>query len=462
MSFTVAIVGRPNVGKSTLFNRLVGRRLAIVDDMPGVTRDRRVGTAKLGDLRFTVIDTAGFEDVADASLAARMRAQTERAAGEADIVLFVIDAREGVMPADESFARRLRRQGRPIVLVANKSEGKAGVAGAAEAHGLGFGDPIALSAEHGEGMADLYDAIISHAPKAATTDEDEAAEGETAEEQAAEGEGGEGPIQLAIVGRPNVGKSTLVNRLVGEERLLTGPEPGITRDAIAIEWSHRGRRLRLIDTAGLRRRAHVTAKLEKLSAADTLRAVRFAHVAILVLDAQDMLEKQDLAIARLVHEEGRALVIAANKWDSIEDKPGALKKLRQRVDFSLPQLAGLPVITVSARTGQNLPRLLDAALDMYKAWNRRIPTAELNRWLGAMIESNPPPLVDGRRLKLRYMTQVKTRPPTFALFASKPTELPEAYARYLVGGLRKRFRLPGIPIRIHLRKGENPFAKSKD
>ncbi|HEY7687735.1 MAG TPA: ribosome biogenesis GTPase Der, partial [Dongiaceae bacterium] len=356
----------------------------------------------------------------------------------------------------ESFARWLRKQGKPLLLLANKSEGKRGEAGVAEAHGLGLGEPIAISAEHGEGMADVYQALAAHLREPETEDE------ATAEPAEDGGEAEEGPIQLAIVGRPNVGKSTLINRLIGEERLLTGPEPGITRDAIAIEWTHRGRRLRLIDTAGMRRRANVTAKLEKLSVADTLRAVRFAHVAILVLDANDMLEKQDLQIARLVHDEGRVLIIAANKWDSIDDKKDALEKLKRRVEFSLPQVKDLPVITVSARSGQNLSRLLDAALDMYKAWNRRIPTAELNRWLGAMLEANPPPLVDGRRLKIRYMTQVKTRPPTFTLFASKPTELPEAYERYLIGGMRKRFRLPGIPIRFQLRKGKNPFARDED
>ena len=460
MSFTVAIVGRPNVGKSTLFNRLVGKKLALVDDTPGVTRDRRIGAARLGDLRFTIIDTAGFEDVRDASLAARMRAQTERAAQEADIILFVVDAREGVTPADESFARWLRKQHRPLLLLANKCEGKPGAAGIAEAYGLGLGEPIAVSAEHGEGFVDLYDALAAHLRKPEDADSEDAAV--RGDDEATDEEAETGPIQLAIVGRPNVGKSTLINRLIGEDRLLTGPEPGITRDAIAIEWEYRGRRLRLIDTAGMRRRANVVAKLEKLSVADTLRAVRFAHVAILVLDANDKLEKQDLQIARLVHDEGRVLIIAANKWDSVEDKVDALKMLKRRAEFSLPQVKDLPVITVSARTGQNLSKLLDAALDLYKAWNRRIPTAELNRWLGAMLEANPPPLVDGRRLKIRYMTQVKTRPPTFSLFASKPTDLPEAYERYLIGGMRKRFRLPGIPIRFQLRKGKNPFAKGDD
>jgi GTP-binding protein len=447
MSFTVAIVGRPNVGKSTLFNRLVGKRLAIVDDTPGVTRDRRVGNARIADLRFTIIDTAGLEDSAAASLAGRMRRQTERAIAGADLALFMIDARAGVTPVDRHFAAWLRKAGKPVVVVANKAEGRAGDAGLVEAFALGLGDPIPFSAEHGEGLSDLYDALRPHAP---AVEDDERAEpaADPAEE----------PLHLAIVGRPNVGKSTLINRLIGEDRLLTGPEPGITRDAIAIEWRHRGRRLKLVDTAGLRRRPRVVERIEKLSVEDTLRAVRFAQVVVLVLDAADMLEKQDLAIAGLVIDEGRALVIAANKWDAVKDKPAALRKLKDRVEKSLPEVRGLSLVTVSARTGQNLDRLLDAVIRSYESWNRRLPTPELNRWLAAAVDRHPPPLVRGRRIKLRYMTQTKARPPTFQLFGNQLDVLPDAYVRYLVNDLRDRFDLPGTPVRMIVRKGRNPFT----
>jgi GTP-binding protein len=448
MSFIVAIVGRPNVGKSTLFNRLIGKRLAIVDDTPGVTRDRRLGDARIADLRFTVIDTAGLEDSAAASLTGRMRRQTERAVAGADLALFMIDARAGVTPVDRHFAAWLRKAGKPVVVVANKAEGRAGEAGLAEAFALGLGDPIPFSAEHGEGLSDLYDALRPHAP---------GAEGERPAEPAADP--GEGPLQLAIVGRPNVGKSTLINRLIGEDRLLTGPEPGITRDAIAIEWRHRGRRLKLVDTAGLRRRPRVVERIEKLSVEDTLRAIRFAQVVVLVLDAADMLEKQDLAIASLVIDEGRALVIAANKWDSVKDKPAALRKLRDRVETSLPGVRGVSLVAVSARTGQNLDRLLDSVIRSYESWNRRLPTPELNRWLAAAVDRHPPPLVRGRRIKLRYMTQTKTRPPTFQLFGNQLDVLPDAYMRYLVNDLRDRFDLPGTPVRLIARKGRNPFAR---
>ncbi len=446
MAPTIAIVGRPNVGKSTLFNRLVGRRMALVHDRPGVTRDRRVAKAKLGDFVFTAIDTAGLDEAKKESLLAGMRAQTEAAVAEADLTLFLIDARAGITALDQHFATWLRRRGKKVVLVANKCEGKGTEAALAEAHGLGLGDAVPVSAEHGEGLADLYRAIQERLP---FVEEDEAAVE------------AERPIQLAIVGRPNVGKSTLVNRLVGEERVLTGPEPGITRDAIAIDWSHRGQAVRLVDTAGLRRRAKVTDSVEKLSAGDTAKAIQFADVVVLVVDATEGLDKQDLTIARDVVEEGRALVIALNKWDRIEDGQAVRKTVMDRLEISLAQAKGVAVPTISALAGRHLDRLMDAVLETYERWNRRVATGALNRWLEGAIEAHPPPLLDGRRLKLRYMTQVKTRPPTFALFGGRADRLPESYARYLANGLRKTFDLPGVPIRIVLRKGENPYAPEK-
>ncbi len=460
MAFTVAIVGRPNVGKSTLFNRLVGKKLALVDDQPGVTRDRRFGPGHLGDLDFTAIDTAGLEDVFDQSLEARMREQTEEAIRQADVALLLIDARAGVTPLDEHFAKRLRKTRTPILLIANKSESRAAEAGLNEAFRLGLGAPIPISAEHGEGMGELYDALRAMADRKEAQLEDLAIDPDAELEGLPEDEA-EAPkvLQLAIVGRPNVGKSTLANALLGEERLLTGPEAGITRDAIAVEWDWKGTPIRLIDTAGLRRRARVVEKLERLSAADTERAVRYAHVVVLVLDANDMLEKQDLTIARHVIEEGRALVIAANKWDAIEDKSEALKKLKERVEKSLPQVTGLPIVTLSARSGRNLDRLMQAVFKIYDEWNKRVPTAQLNRYLEAATVAHPPPLVRGRRIKLRYMTQIKTRPPTFTLFAAKADELPDAYARYLINGIRERFDLKGTPIRLHLRRTDNPFVE---
>jgi GTP-binding protein len=454
MMLTVAIVGRPNVGKSTLFNRLVGRREALVDDAPGMTRDRRTGGARLGDLDFTVIDTAGLEDAGAGSLEARMLAQTERAVAEADLVLFLIDARAGITPLDAHFANRLRRTDARVVLVANKCEGRAGTAGFAEAYGLGFGEPIPISAEHGEGMADLYEAIAaSVAPQGAVPGADAAAEDPQA------------PMMLAIVGRPNVGKSTLANRLLGEERLLTGPEPGVTRDAIAVDWSYDGRAIRLVDTAGLRRRARVADRIEKLSVADSLRAVQYAQVVILVLDATEVgdfgseLGKQDLTIARKVVEEGRALVIAANKWDAVADPRAVGRRLAESLEHTLTQVRGVPVVPVSARDGTGLDALMKAVFDIARIWNARVATPDLNRWLTEITERHPPPLVSGRRIRLRYMTQVNIRPPTFALWISKPADLPKSYLRYLTNGLRDAFGLEGVPIRLMLRKGKNPYEK---
>ena len=461
--FTIALVGRPNVGKSTLFNRLIGRRHALVDDTPGVTRDRREGEGRLADLHFQVVDTAGLEEADPESLAGRMRAQTERAIADADLVLMMVDARSGIMPLDEHFARLLRRRGDKVVLLANKSEGAAARAGLFEAFSLGLGEPVAISAEHNEGMADLYEAIRGRMPEEPAEEKNENAvleDGSPPDEGVDIWQDRDRPrvVRMAVVGRPNVGKSTLVNAILGEDRLLTGPEAGITRDAIEVEWRYRDRPLKLVDTAGLRRRARVMEKLEKLSVEDTRRAIQFAHVVVLVLDAQMMLEKQDLTIARMVIEEGRALVIAANKWDAVTDREQALRDLRDRFEISLPQVKGAPYITVSALRGRNLDKLFDAVFAVYDVWNTRISTARLNRWLSHKTEAHPPPLARGRRIRLRYMTQIKARPPTFAAFVSLPEELPEAYTRYLVNGLREDFDLPGTPIRFITRKGKNPYA----
>jgi GTPase len=446
MSFTVAIIGRPNVGKSTLFNRLVGRQMALVDDLPGVTRDRREGQGRIADLTFRLIDTAGLEEAPPETLAGRMRAQTARSLGEADVALLMVDAREGLTPGDQHFARWLRRAGKPVVLVANKAEKSGVMAELAESYALGLGDPVLLSARHGEGLGELYERLLPFAPTPEA-------------EVVAEQEAGEKPLQLAIVGRPNVGKSTLVNRLLGEDRVLTGPEPGITRDAIAIDWEWNGRAIRLVDTAGMRRRARIEERLERLSVADTRRAVRFAGTVVLLIDAQQPLERQDLTIANLVAEEGRALVLAVNKWDLVRDRGPALARLREKLDESLPQLKGLPLVPVSGLTGAGLDKLMQAVFAADAVWNKRVPTPVLNRWLGAIQEHHPPPVSAGRRLRLRYMTQANTRPPTFALFASKPGELPEAYRRYLVNALRQHFDLPGTPIRLMLRKGANPYVR---
>ncbi|HSV29001.1 MAG TPA: ribosome biogenesis GTPase Der [Candidatus Omnitrophota bacterium] len=467
MPFTVAIVGRPNVGKSTLFNRLAGRRLAIVHDQPGVTRDRREAPATLLGMEFTIIDTAGFEDAGGNSVEARMRHQTDMAVHGADVALLLIDARAGVTPLDRHFADHLRRQKTPVILVANKCEGKAGTPGLYEAYGLGLGDPVPVSAEHNEGMAELFDALLPYAKEAGALDDEEEDE-DSWPEEVPEGEEPEPetevrpdrPLQLVIVGRPNVGKSTLVNRLIGEDRMLTGPEAGLTRDAISVEWEHRGRRIRLVDTAGLRRKSNVENPVEKLSVANTLEAIRMAEVVVLVLDADGILDKQDLTIARMVVNEGRALVIAINKWDVVDDPQGALQRLKDRLETSLPQVRGVPTVTMSALTGRGLDRLMDSVQDIHALWNRRVPTAKLNGWLEEMVAHHPPPaLQGGRRIKIRYMTQAKARPPTFIIFASKPEELPESYTRYLVNNLRETFKLAGVPIRLFVRGGKNPYAK---
>jgi GTP-binding protein len=451
MDFTVAIIGRPNVGKSTLFNRLVGRQFALVDDLPGVTRDRREGDGHIADLAFRVIDTAGLEEAAPEALAGRMRAQTERSLDQADVALLVIDAREGVTPADRHFVRWLRRTGKPAILVANKAESRAALNELGDAYALGLGDPVPLSARHGEGLGELYERLLPFQREPVETPSLE----EPAEAPA------ENRLQLAVVGRPNVGKSTLVNRLLGEERLLTGPEPGITRDAIAVDWQWRGRPVRLVDTAGMRRRAHIEARLERLSVADTRRAVRFAETVILVTDALQPLERQDLTIANLIADEGRAMVLAVNKWDLVADPKTALVRLKEQLDDSLPQLHGVALVPVSGLTGYGLDALMKAAFAADAVWNRRVPTATLNRRLAKIQERHPPPLVAGRRLRLRYVTQVNARPPSFALFASKPGELPEAYRRYLVNSLRADFELPGTPIRLMLRKGDNPYDRGR-
>ncbi len=471
MSFTLAIVGRPNVGKSTLFNRLVGKRLALVDDTPGVTRDLREGAARLGDLRFTVIDTAGLENVTDDSLQGRMRRLTERAVEAVDVCLFLIDARTGVTPADEIFADILRRRARHVILAANKAEGRAGEAGVLDAWSLGLGEPIPLSAEHGEGLDDLYHALRPLADGFAERAEAEAPATDVAVAEGSEVDntGGEEapdwapsarrPLQVAVIGRPNAGKSTLINAILGEDRLLTGPEAGITRDAISLNVSWMGTPMRLFDTAGMRRKSRVQEKLEKLSVADALRAVKFAEVVVVLLDAAIPFETQDLRIADLAETEGRAVVIAVNKWDLEEDRQEKLKALLQQFDRALPQLKGAPLVTVSAKTGRGLERLHDAIVAAHAIWNRRIGTARLNQWLAAMTEAHPPPAPGGRRIKLRYITQARTRPPGFVIMCSNPQELPKSYERYLINGLRESFDMPGTPVRLFLRSQAeaNPF-----
>jgi GTPase len=457
MSFTVAIVGRPNVGKSTLFNRLVGRRLALVDNSPGVTRDRREGKARLGELDFTVFDTAGLEEAAPETLSGRMQVQTEAAIAAADAVLFLIDARTGPVPADAAFADLVRRSGKPAILVANKSEGRAAEAGLLQAYELGLGEPVAISAEHGENLADLYAALRAALPEKVAQQQSMIEEAVDVQHAAS----APSPIRIAVVGRPNCGKSTLVNRLMGEERLLTGSEAGITRDAIAVDVAWHGLPFRVYDTAGLRRRSRVEEKLEKLSVADALNAVRFAEVVILLLDAQRPFEEQDLRIADLIEREGRAIVVGVNKWDIADPRPGALRNLRSEVDHWLPQVKGVPVVAVSALTGEGLDRLMQAVIDIHAVWNRRVETSALNRWLAEAVASHPPPAVSGRRIRLNYITQPKSRPPTFVLFMSRSDAMPDAYRRYLVNSLRQGFNLPGTPIRLTLREKSNPYAKRK-
>ncbi len=468
MAFQIAIIGRPNVGKSTLFNRLAGRKLALVDDTPGVTRDRRVHPAKLYDLHFDVIDTAGFEDAAAATLQGRMRAQTEIAIREADLIFFMVDAKSGITPDDRTFAEIVRKSGKPVVLVANKAEAKGSQGGLLESWELGLGEPVAVSAEHGQGLPDLRDAVVEALGKKVAFGDDEDEDDAVIDEPLV----GEDiadpdiepayddtkPMRIAVIGRPNAGKSTMINALIGEERLLTGPEAGITRDSISVDWDWRGREIKLFDTAGMRRKARVQEKLEKLSVADGLRAIRFAEVVIVVFDATIPFEKQDLQLADLIIREGRALVLAFNKWDLIEHPQETLAELREKTERLLPQVRGVQAVPVSAETGRGLDKLMDAVLKTHKVWNSRVSTGRLNRWLEGVLGHHPPPAVAGRRLKIKYMTQVKTRPPGFVLSCTRPDDVPQSYIRYLTNNLREAFDIPGVPIRMSLHASENPFA----
>ena len=445
---TVAIVGRPNVGKSTLFNRLVGKRLALVDDRPGVTRDRREGEATLAGLEFRVIDTAGYEDEDPQSLPGRMRRQTEAAVRDSDVAIFLIDAREGVTPLDEEIGRWLRAETTPVVVVGNKAEGRAGESGILDAYRLGLGDPIAISAEHGEGVADLFVALLPHV---------EHEHFETGDEEVEE----DAPLKLAVVGRPNAGKSTLVNKMVGEERMITGPEAGITRDSISIDWEWEERRVRLVDTAGLRKRSKVEDKLERLSAADTRRAIDFSEVVILLLDATRGLEAQDLKIAAQVIDEGRALILVLNKWDVAENASSLFNGVKAALSEGLSQLRDVPLLTASAKTGKGLDTILNVAFDLRDSWSRRVATGELNRWFEGAVAANPPPAPKGQRIKLRYITQVKSRPPTFVVFGNRTDELPESYRRYLLNAMRRDLELGAVPVRLEFRGRANPFDRER-
>ncbi len=445
----VAIIGRPNVGKSTLFNRLVGKRLALVDDRPGVTRDRREGEANLLGLEFRIVDTAGFEDEDAQTLPGRMRQQTEAAAENADVALFVIDSRAGITPLDREIANWLRSLSTPIVLLANKAEGRAGEPGILDSYSLGLGDPIPFSAEHGEGLDDLFHSLLPYVERDAEDFDEE--EDEEARANA--------PLKLAIVGRPNAGKSTLVNRMLGEDRMITGPEAGITRDSISIDWEWQGRSVRLIDTAGLRRKAKVDDKLEKLSAADTQRAIDFAEVVVLLLDATRGLEAQDLRIADQIFTEGRAMIIALNKWDTVENGSALFQGVRAALDEGFAQVRGVPLLTISAVSGKGIDQLLEVAFEVREAWSKRVPTGQLNRWFEVAVDKNPPPAPGGKRIKLRYVTQIKTRPPSFVVFGNRVDDLPESYRRYLVNGIRKELGFGAVPVRLTLRGGKNPYDK---
>jgi len=447
MTFTLAILGRPNVGKSTLFNRLTGKQHALVHDMPGVTRDRRLSDAHIADLHFRVMDTAGIDRAEEGTLQARMTAQTLKATDDADVIMLVVDGRAGITPIDAEFAKLLRKSEKPMLLCVNKAEGKSASGTILDAHRLGLGEPIAISAAHGEGMADLYAALAPFAKESADQNSEMNEENK--------------PLSIAIIGRPNVGKSTLINTILGEDRVLTGPEAGITRDSIAVDYMFEGRAIKLVDTAGMRKKANVAEKVEKMAVGDSLRAIQYAQVCVVVMDAEQPLEKQDNAIAALVESEGRAMVIAINKWDTVKEKDAFIKAFRQRFEKVLPQVKGVPVVPISGANKYNIGKLFHACFEAYNVWNTHVPTGELNRWLEAMLESHTPPLVSGRRLKIRYMTQKSARPPSFILF-SNLSEVPENYLRYLVNGLRERFNLQGTPIRLSVKKNKNPYAENPE